>query len=119
MWITLWITRKVIHSFLCNPVDNSVIHILSTRYPQPPVDNSCSHCGRTDTESKIEHIIDKQTGFKTLVLVYISIKTAFGRSYPHIDINLWITLWIFAKTLHKTKCKYFPKRFVQCFNVLQ
>ena len=55
--------------FLCNPVDNSVIHILSTRYPQPPVDNSWTACPSTDTACQIEHIIAKQNLSKTVVFI--------------------------------------------------
>ena len=115
MWITLWITQKVIHSFHNPPVDNLVIHILSTAYPHPPVDNSWRLRASRVTACENKHIIAKQSLSKIVVLLYFNTIFAFGMSYPHIYINLWITLWIFFKTLHKTNCKNFPFYFVQCF----
>lgn len=100
--------------FLCNPVDNWVIHILSTRYPHPPVDNSwiCWYKRSTSHESK--HKIAKQNVSKNVVLTEINIDTAFGISYPQFYINMWITLWIIQKTLHKIFYNY-PHKFSQYF----
>ena len=116
MWIILWITRKVIHSYECKPVDNSVIHILSTRYPQPPVDNSCKPWYKQDTYAQNKHKIAKHFLSKIVVFTEINIVSLFGMSYPQFYINMWITLWISFKTLHKifwTLHKTFWVKFLQ------